>query len=169
MRGLSFEWDPAKNSQNIAKHGVSFEEAATAFADEHAKIIDDPDHSGDEDRFVLLGYSLAGRMLVVCHCFREQHSVIRIISARKATRSERRGYGRWARMRSEYDFSKARRNPYSKYLKKSVTIRLDEPTIKYFRDLSEELGIPYQTLINMFLRECASTKKRPSLKWKSAA
>lgn len=72
-------------------------------------------------------------------------------------------------MRSEYDFSKAKRNPYAKLLKQTVTIRLDNDTITYFRSLSDELGIPYQTLINMYLRECATTKKRPSLKWRPAA
>lgn len=72
-------------------------------------------------------------------------------------------------MRSEYDFSKAKRNPYAKLLKQTVTIRLDNDTITYFRGLSEEIGIPYQTLINMYLRDCATSKKRPSLKWRPAA
>ena len=74
-----------------------------------------------------------------------------------------------SQMRSEYDFTKAKRNPYAKLLKQTVTIRLDNDTIAYFRGLSEEIGIPYQTLINMYLRECATTKKRPSLKWRPAA
>jgi uncharacterized protein (DUF4415 family) len=72
-------------------------------------------------------------------------------------------------MRKEYDFSKARRNPYAKRLKKQLTIRLDEDTLAYFRELAEETGIPYQTLINLYLRECAAQKKRPSLRWKSAS
>ncbi len=72
-------------------------------------------------------------------------------------------------MRKEYDFSKGRRNPYAARLKRQVTIRLDEPTIKYFKGLSEESGIPYQTLINLYLRECAVTQKRLSLAWKSVA
>lgn len=66
-------------------------------------------------------------------------------------------------MRKEYDFSKARPNPYAARLKKSVTIRLDEPTIAYFKGLAQETGIPYQTLINLFLRECAMTRRRPAL------
>jgi predicted DNA binding CopG/RHH family protein len=70
-------------------------------------------------------------------------------------------------MRDHYDFSKARRNPYAKRLKKQITIRLDEATLGYFRGLSEELGIPYQTLINLFLGECARARKRPSLAWQS--
>jgi predicted DNA binding CopG/RHH family protein len=69
-------------------------------------------------------------------------------------------------MRKEYDFSKARRNPYARRLKKRVTIRLDEPTIAYFKELAEETGIPYQTLINLYLRDCAASGRRLSMKWK---
>lgn len=72
-------------------------------------------------------------------------------------------------MRKHYDFSDAEKNPYAKPLKKQVTIRIDETTIDYFKDLSEELGIPYQTLINLYLRECAATRKRLSMKWRSAS
>ena len=72
-------------------------------------------------------------------------------------------------MKKEYDFSKAKRNPYAARLKRQVTIRLDEQTIKYFKGLSEESEIPYQTLINLYLRECAATQKRLSLAWKSVA
>lgn len=72
-------------------------------------------------------------------------------------------------MKKEYDFSKARRNPYASRLKRQVTIRLDEGTIGYFKSLAEETGIPYQTLINLYLRECAASGKRLSLDWKPAA
>lgn len=72
-------------------------------------------------------------------------------------------------MRKEYDFSKARRNPYTARLKRPVTIRLDEETIKYFKRLSQESGIPYQTLINLYLRDCAASQKRLSLAWKPVA
>jgi len=72
-------------------------------------------------------------------------------------------------MKKEYDFSKGRRNPYAARLKRQVTIRLDEQTIKYFKSLSQESGIPYQTLINLYLRDCAATEKRLSLAWKSVA
>ena len=72
-------------------------------------------------------------------------------------------------MRKEYDFSKGRRNPYAARLKRQVTIRLDEQTIKYFKALAKESGIPYQTLINLYLRECAATQKRLSMAWKSVA
>lgn len=72
-------------------------------------------------------------------------------------------------MRKEYDFSKAKRNPYASRLKRQITIRLDEPTIEYFKGLAEETGIPYQTLINLYLRECAGSRKKLSLKWRPAA
>ena len=72
-------------------------------------------------------------------------------------------------MRKEYDFSKARKNPYAKRLKKQITIRLDEPTIGYFKNLSEELGISYQTLINLYLRDCASKKRKLSMNWRASA
>jgi uncharacterized protein len=89
---LRFEWDESKNAQNKAKHGVSFEEASTVFADENALLISDPDHSAQEDRFVLLGLSFALRTLVVCHCHRRSGGFIRIISARKASKPERLKY-----------------------------------------------------------------------------
>jgi uncharacterized DUF497 family protein len=92
MSGLRFEWDPLKASANKRKHGIAFEEARTVFFDERAKLIDDPDHSGDEDRFILLGLSASLRLLVVCHCYRSAASVIRIISARRATKAESRFY-----------------------------------------------------------------------------
>jgi uncharacterized protein (DUF4415 family) len=69
-------------------------------------------------------------------------------------------------MRKEYDFSKAKRSPYAKRLKQSVTIRLDKATLDYFKSLADELEVPYQTLINLYLRECALTEKRPSMQWR---
>ena len=69
-------------------------------------------------------------------------------------------------MRAEYDFSNARPNPYAKRLKRSVTIRIDEPTLEYFQALAAELELPYQTLINLYLRDCASTGRRPAMKWR---
>jgi len=92
MADVRFEWDPRKSRANKAKHGVSFEEARTAFFDEHARVISDPQHADDEDRFVLLGLSVRLRVLVVCHCYREADQVIRIISARRADPTERRQY-----------------------------------------------------------------------------
>jgi uncharacterized DUF497 family protein len=92
MNGLRFVWDAGKNLANRRKHGVSFEEAQTAFHDENAMVYFDPDHSEEEDRFILLGMSLQLRVLVVCHCYREGESVIRIISARRADKREQEGY-----------------------------------------------------------------------------
>ncbi len=88
MNGISFTWDPKKNQLNKKKHGISFEEAQSVFFDENARLIADPDHSSIEDRFILLGLSQKLRVLVVCHCYRESDSNIRIISARKATKNE---------------------------------------------------------------------------------
>ena len=72
-------------------------------------------------------------------------------------------------MRASYDFSRAKRNPYAKRLKQQVTIRLDKPTVQYFKDLAEESGIPYQTLINLYLRDCAATERKLSMRWKTSA
>lgn len=98
MADLIFEWDELKNAANKKKHAISFEEARTVFSDENALLIHDPDHSVAENRFVLLGLSLRLRICVVCHCYRKSDSVIRLISARRATRSEQRQYWqRWQR------------------------------------------------------------------------
>jgi uncharacterized DUF497 family protein len=94
MNELKFVWDTAKNRANRRKHGVRFEEAATAFRDENAKVYFDPDHSDREDRFILVGLSFQLRVLVVCHCYRESELVVRIISARKADRREQEDYWR---------------------------------------------------------------------------
>jgi uncharacterized protein len=92
MSTFRFDWDSRKAAANLTKHGVSFEEAKSVFVDENAKLINDPDHSEDEDRFVLLGLSSALRLLLVCHCYRSEDNVIRIISARKANAKESRSY-----------------------------------------------------------------------------
>jgi uncharacterized protein len=89
---MQFEWDEQKNQQNIRKHGVSFEEAQTVFFDPLTKVAPDPEHSGGEARFLAIGHSSAYRLLLVVHCFRSRQSLIRIISARKLTRSERQQY-----------------------------------------------------------------------------
>ena len=92
MGKLSFEWDERKAAANAKKHSVSFDEAKSVFVDEQAKLIGDPDHSEDEDRFVLLGLSSVLRLLLVCHCYRADGNVIRIISARKASAHESKSY-----------------------------------------------------------------------------
>jgi uncharacterized DUF497 family protein len=94
MIAISFSWDSAKASANKAKHGVAFEEAQSVFYDEAALLIPDPAHSRLEDRFILMGLSFKLRLLLVCHCYRQQDGVIHIISARKATKSEARQYPR---------------------------------------------------------------------------
>ncbi len=94
MSGIVFEWDVSKSKINGKKHGVSFEEAQTVFVDENAVRFYDPDHSEDEDRFIMLGMSFRLRVLVVCHCHRANNTVIRIISARKANKHEAKNYWR---------------------------------------------------------------------------
>ena len=96
MTHIAFEWDKSKNQANKRKHGVSFDEAESIFSDENALLIHDPDHSDDEDRFILLGLSVKFRILVVCHCYRSSDEIIRIISARKAGKDEEQQYlERW--------------------------------------------------------------------------
>ncbi len=92
MNNIKFDWDEEKNIANIKKHKISFDEALTVFYDTTALIIDDPDHSVDEERFIILGFSEKSNLLIVCHCYRENDSIIRIISARKATKNEAKEY-----------------------------------------------------------------------------
>ena len=93
MIAISFIWDEKKARENLIKHKISFEDAQTVFSDPNARMIFDPEHSGDEERFILLGISSGLRLLVVCHCYREDDMVIRIISARKAKKKEQKQYG----------------------------------------------------------------------------
>ena len=88
-----FNWDTDKNLSNIEKHGVPFKEAATVFLDPYATLLDDESHSQYEERFNVIGFSENLRLLMVCHCYRDSDTIIRIISARKATRSEEKLYG----------------------------------------------------------------------------
>ena len=90
---IRFEWDKNKAEINFKKHKVSFEEAKTVFFDPNALLIADPEYSNDEDRFVIMGISNKSKLLVVCHCYRENEEVIRIISARKADTRESEQYG----------------------------------------------------------------------------
>ena len=95
METIRFEWDENKNTINKRKHRLSFEEAQTVFYDAEALVIPDPEHSQDKKRFIILGMSRRANLLVVCHCYRESETVIRIISARKATRNESAQYQGW--------------------------------------------------------------------------
>ena len=91
---MLFDWDPEKADINKHKHGISFVEAKSVFFDPNALLISDPEHSENEERFILLGLSYILRVVVVCHCYRKQNSLIRIISARKATKHEQKQYRR---------------------------------------------------------------------------
>ena len=92
MDTITFEWDEHKNQSNISKHGISFEEAQTVFYDENAIMFDDPDHSAEEERFLIIGITSHDNLCIVSHCYRGRDDIIRIISARKATRNETRTY-----------------------------------------------------------------------------
>ena len=92
MRKFTFEWDVEKSRKNLKKHGINFEEAKSVFLDENGLLIGDPDHSDEEDRFILLGMSVSLKMLVVCHCYRSENETIRIISARRANKHEATAY-----------------------------------------------------------------------------
>lgn len=164
MDGLKFEWDRRKETANRKKHGVSFAEAKTAFFDENARFMDDPDHSEEEDRFVLLGLSSQLRLLVVSIAigkirmpYESSQPVRQIALSDVNTRA--------LEMRDKYDFSKSKKNPYATKLKKQITIRLDEETIAYFKALAEQKGIPYQNLINLYLRDCAEQGRDLKIKW----
>ena len=93
MKMISFAWDRTKAESNLKKHKISFEEAQTVFSDPNARMIFDPEHSSDEDRFILLGISSGLKLLVVSHSYQENDMVIRIISARKANKNEQKQYG----------------------------------------------------------------------------
>ena len=92
MNNIRFQWDQNKNLANIKKHKVSFKEAKTVFFDENARLIPDPEHSINEERFIILGYSNVLKLLIVVHSYKENDEIIRIISARKATKSESKYY-----------------------------------------------------------------------------
>lgn len=94
MDMIKFEWDENKNRTNQNKHGISFTEAKTVFYDDEALVIEDPEHSEEEERFIILGLSNKANLLVVCHCYRASETVIRIISARKATKTESQYYSK---------------------------------------------------------------------------
>jgi uncharacterized DUF497 family protein len=93
MNGYTFNWDDEKNTSNIVKHGITFDEATTVFDDDDAIFIRDDAHSQDEDRFAVIGFSERLRLLIVCHCYRNGDTVVRIISAKKANKSEEILYG----------------------------------------------------------------------------
>lgn len=95
MKSISFEWDEKKAEENLKSHKISFEEALAVFSDPNARMIHDPEHSQDEERFIILGISSGLKLLTVCHCYRKGDMIIRSISARKATKNEQRQYGKF--------------------------------------------------------------------------
>lgn len=168
MLELRFEWDARKSASNAKKHKVTFEEARPAFADPNGLVIDDPDHSEEEERFILLRLELRSaparglsRLPGGCgsHHLRPQGNAARGFNLSKEQMT----------MRKEYDFANARKNPHAARLKKQVTIRLDPESIAYFKAVSSEVGIPYQSLINLYLRDCVAARRRPRLDWPAAA
>ena len=92
MDTIQFEWDNNKNATNIKKHKISFEEASTVFYDDRAILFDDPEHSCEEERFLIIGTTMSSKICIVSHCYRDDDEIIRIISARKATKSEQNVY-----------------------------------------------------------------------------
>lgn len=92
MENVKFEWDEKKNEINKKKHGLSFEEAREVFGDENAILFDDPDHSLDENRFLIIGSLKSSKICIVSHCYRDNDDIIRLISAREATKNEKRFY-----------------------------------------------------------------------------
>jgi uncharacterized DUF497 family protein len=169
MKQLKFEWDNTKDKTNTKKHGVTFDEARTVFYDEQSIRFYDPEYLEDKDRFILLGASFNLKTLVVCHCFKEDEAKIRIISARKADKEEEQVYWSNQKMKAHYDFAnmKGKRNPFTKYLKQPVTMRLDCESVDYFKSLAKEVGVPYQTLINLYLRDCATHHRKLKMQWVS--
>ena len=97
MKMIDFEWDENKNRINIEKHGIAFEEASTVFYDDYAVLFDDPDHSAEEERFLILGITRKENLCIVSHCYRRNDEIIRIISARKATKHEIKTYNKYRR------------------------------------------------------------------------
>jgi uncharacterized protein (DUF4415 family) len=145
---------------------VTFEEAATAFADENAVLIHDPDHSESEDRFILLGDELVPPRPRRLPLLSREGGVNSDHLSSQGDQVRAGAIPGEIAMRENYDFSKGKKNPYAKRLKKQVTIRLEEATIDYFKALADEIGVPYQTLINLYLRDCAASNRRLSLEWK---
>lgn len=135
MGNIEFAWERRKAKSNLVKHGVSFQEAESVFLDENARLIDDPDHSGDEDRFLLLWFQLSGTVsfgqsLLQGIRFNDTANL------RQTRYNARRSRVLEFQMRKEYDFSKSRKNPYAKQLKRQVTIRLDVAAVDYFKQMA---------------------------------
>lgn len=156
---IVFEWDADKAISNLKKHQVSFEEAQSVFQDPNALLIADPDHSIEEDRFILLGISKETKILVVCHCIVAMMKLYGLFQQEKQ-QSPNQNNMKGVYMRDEYDFSNAIKNPYVAKNKQQITIRLDQQIIDYFKNMSEETGMPYQNIINYYLLQCVKEEKQ---------
>ena len=123
MNDIEFEWDDDKNKINSKKHGISFEDAKSVFFDDDAILFEDPDHSIGEERFLIIGFSKIKKICIVSHCYREKNSIIRIISAREATKSEKKiytkGLGDWCERRIRYKKSESEKKSIFKSVKET--------------------------------------------------
>jgi len=157
---LQFHWDERKNRGNRTKHGVWFEEAESVFQDPHTRLFYDPEHSQEEERFLLLGVSSAARVLVVVYCYGDSEDLIGLFPRGRRPRR------RFNFMKKEYDFSKLKevKNPYAGK-KKAVGINLSPAVVDYFKGLAEETGLPYQKLIDLYLLDCAKKRKKLTMRW----
>jgi len=151
--------DACEKNNKSNKHGIWFEEAQTVFDDPHGRVFVDPEHSGEEERFITIGMSLAARLVVVIHCDRQSNSII------ATSRRERQAGERPDFMKKEYSFSKLQevKNRYAAK-KKAVGINLSPEVIDYFKGLADKTGLPYQKLIDLFLLDCARKRKKPNLR-----
>ena len=166
MISLQFEWEPRKASANLKKHGVSFEEAKSVFLWWKCQAHWRSRSFRGWRAFYLIRFKP----------FSSSDSGLSLPSKWRQCYSYyfgSQGNAQWVKsllkvpaMRKEYDFSKARKNPYASMLKKPITIRLDEDSVTYFKAVSQEVGIPYQSLINLYLRDCATSHKKLNLSWK---
>lgn len=141
MKDIRFEWDDNKAAINEAKHHITFSEASIVFADENAILFDDPNHSQEEEP-------------------PEKQPRMKQLNTTKLTKGGKS-------MEKEYDIEKLnpRKNPYAKRVKKQITINIDGDTIDFFKAKSEKCGIPYQTLINLYLSDCKEQNRELELKW----
>jgi uncharacterized DUF497 family protein len=157
---MQFEWDPSKAQSNVRKHGVTLDEAATVFDDPYARIIDDPDHSVVEERFIILGMSMRARARrLALHERLEWQGGSHHIGKKGNQKGSPRSIGGTS-MRSEYDFSGSVENPYVRKPHSQVTMNLDDDVISYFKRQAADTGIPYQRLINLYLSQCVSEGKK---------
>jgi uncharacterized protein len=173
--GLRFEWNSVKAGRNLKKHDVSFVEAATVFGDPLAGLIDDPDHSSRERRSIILGMSETSRLLVIV--FTEENDTIRIITARQATKGERRQYKQdrsrrnsAGEMRKEYDFTRARPNRYAKkYSEGASLVVIDPELIRYFPN-SASVNAALRALVSAFPQakpeQASKVPNSPNPRWR---